>query len=202
MTTKEIGPPVVSEKLHENLARIEGLSARLVAAMAQKKMIRPSLQAPGPEFVGKALGAYWPEMMTNPAKVWEQQIDFWGKTLKHAVEAQQALPDGDTTLVPEDHAPNDRRFSNPLWQTHPYFNFLKQQYLIAADAIEKGVDAAGGDRRRRQAAVGYFTQQIIDMMAPTNFLATNPEALEKAIETEGQSLIDGLENMVPRSRGA
>ena len=41
----------------------------------------------------------------------------------------------------------------------------------------------------------YFTDQVIDMMAPTNFLGTNPEALEKA-ETQGQSLIDGLENPI------
>ena len=196
MTTKEIGPPVVSEKLQENLVKIEGLTARLVAAMAQKKMIRPSLQAPGPEFVGKALGAYWQEMMTNPAKVWEQQVEFWGKTLQHAVEAQQALLDGDTTLVPEDHSPNDRRFSNPLWQTHPYFNYLKQQYFISADAIQKGVDQLEGIDDADKQRLGYFTKQIIDMLAPTNFLATNPDALEKAIETEGQSLIDGLENMI------
>ncbi len=42
----------------------------------------------------------------------------------------------------------------------------------------------------------YFAKQIIDMMAPTNFLATNPDALEKAVETEGQSLVQGLENLI------
>jgi polyhydroxyalkanoate synthase len=42
----------------------------------------------------------------------------------------------------------------------------------------------------------YFSSQIIDMMSPTNFLATNPDALEKAVATEGQSLIDGLENLI------
>ena len=42
----------------------------------------------------------------------------------------------------------------------------------------------------------YFTDQVIDMMAPTNFLGTNPEALEKALQTQGQSLINGLENLI------
>jgi polyhydroxyalkanoate synthase len=195
MTTKDIDAPVVSERLQENLARIEALTARLAIALSGKKNIRPSLQGPGPEFYGTAMGAFWAELMKNPAKVWESQLEYWANTLTHAVEAQQALLDGEP-LVPDDDTPTDKRFSNPLWQTHPWFNYLKQQYFIAADAIEKGVEQLEGiddaDRQRMR----YFTRQIVDMIAPTNFLATNPDALEKAIETEGQSLIDGLENMI------
>ena len=90
----------------------------------------------------------------------------------------------------------DRRFSNPMWQSNPYFNFIKQQYQTNADAIRQSVsevvELEGTDKQR----LSYFADQIVDMMAPTNFLATNPDALEKAVETEGQSLIDGLENLV------
>ena len=49
-----------------------------------------------------------------------------------------------------------------------------------------------GDRKRLE----YFSQQIIDLLAPTNFLATNPDALERAVETDGESLVNGLENLV------
>ena len=92
--------------------------------------------------------------------------------------------------------PKDRRFSNPLWETHPFFNYLKQQYLLNAEAITTAVgdmetlDPA--DRKR----VEYFTRQIVDMFSPTNFLGTNPDALEKAVETDGESLVQGLENLV------
>ncbi len=48
------------------------------------------------------------------------------------------------------------------------------------------------DRKR----VEYFSKQIVDMFSPTNFLGTNPEALSKAVETDGQSLVQGLENLV------
>jgi polyhydroxyalkanoate synthase len=51
-----------------------------------------------------------------------------------------------------------------------------------------------GERDRKR--LEYFSKQIVDMLAPTNFLATNPDALEKAIATDGQSLVDGLENLV------
>jgi polyhydroxyalkanoate synthase len=60
------------------------------------------------------------------------------------------------------------------------------------EAVESLENLDDRDRRR----VTYFTQQIIDLMSPTNFLATNPDALEHAIQTEGQSLVDGLENMI------
>ena len=195
MTTNIIASPAVSEKLQENLARIEVLSTRLAQAMAQKKPIRPSLQGPAPDMWAKAAGAYFGEAMANPEKVWAAQVDYWSKAFQNALEAQESLLAGGEVEAADD-TPNDPRFKNPLWQTNPYFRALKKQYFTAADAIEKGLDELEGvdpaDRRRLE----YFTRQIVDMMAPTNFLASNPDALEKAIETEGQSLIDGLENMI------
>ncbi len=194
MATDEIKPAADREKLEQNLKRIEDLSQRFTAALSKKQPTRPSLQGPGQEFYAKAMNAYWTEMMNSPGKMLENQVEFWGKTLKHAVEAQHALVSGGD--VPEDDTPPDPRFRNPLWETHPYFNYLKQQYLITAQAMDEAVDdlegIEDGDRNR----VRYFTRQMIDLMAPTNFLATNPDALEKAVATEGQSLVDGLENMI------
>ncbi|MAM60947.1 class I poly(R)-hydroxyalkanoic acid synthase [Maritimibacter sp. UBA3975] len=194
MATDEVNSKESSEKLTENLGRIEELSERFAAALAKKQPIRPSLQGPGQDFYMKTMGAYWSEMMENPGKMLENQVEYWGRTLRHAVEAQQAMLTQGTT--PEDHTPKDPRFRNPLWDTHPYFNYLKQQYLITSEAMNEAVEGLEGlddsDRRR----VTFFTQQIVDLMSPTNFLATNPDALERAVETEGQSLVDGLENMI------
>ncbi|WP_226553044.1 PHA/PHB synthase family protein [Celeribacter naphthalenivorans] len=183
------------DKLNENIVKIEELSARLVAALAQKKPIPPALQGPSQELFLKAASAYMAEMMNNPARVIEHQVSHWGKTLKHYVEAQQRLSHGDLT-PPSDETPKDRRFQNPLWQSNPYFNFLKQQYMMNAEAMENAVtDLEGLDARDRR-RVDYFTRQIIDMMSPTNFLATNPDALQHALETDGESLVKGLENLV------
>jgi polyhydroxyalkanoate synthase len=183
------------EKLQENIVKIEELSARLVAALAEKKPVPPALQGPSQELFLKAASAYMAEMMNNPARVIEHQVSHWGKTLKHYVEAQHRLSHGDLT-PPPDETPKDRRFQNPLWETNPYFNFLKQQYLLNAEAIETAVsDMEGLDERERK-RIDYFTRQIVDMMSPTNFLATNPDALQQAVETDGESLVKGLENLV------
>ena len=90
----------------------------------------------------------------------------------------------------------DPRFSNPMWQSHPYFSFVKDQYLQNAAALRSAAHSMDGLAPVEQKRLSFFTDQIIDMMAPTNFLGTNPDALERAIETDGQSLIDGLENLI------
>jgi len=195
MTTSEYddGPKV--EALKENLARIDELTQRLVSALAQRDTPKPELQAPDHSLFLKASAAYWAEAMNNPSKILEHQIGYWGKTLKHYVEAQEALRTG-KLAAPEDHTPDDRRFSNPLWKTHPYFNFVKQQYLMASEAVAEAVQALDTVDARDKKRIEYFTQQIVDMMSPTNFLATNPDALARAVETEGESLVKGLENLV------
>ena len=195
MTTDDDGHTPDTAKLAENLEKIEGLTQRLVQALGQKRTPNPSLEGPGQELFTKAMAAYWAEAMSNPAKILEQQIAFWGKSLKHYVEAGQVLAKGKID-VPTDPTPKDRRFQNPLWETHPWFNFIKQQYLMNVEAMESAVKSMdkldAGERKRLE----YFTRQIMDMMAPTNFLATNPDALEKAVATDGASLVKGLENLV------
>jgi polyhydroxyalkanoate synthase len=183
------------QKLNANLAKIEELSSRFVSAMSQKRSIPSSLQGPSQDLFTAATAAYMAEMVANPAKILEHQIGYWGKTLKHYVAAQQELAAG-RVVPPEDPTPKDRRFSNELWETHPYFNFLKQQYLMNSQAVMSGLEDLEGLDEEEQKRLRYFGQQIVDMMSPTNFLGTNPEALSRAVETEGESLVQGLENLV------
>ena len=182
-------------RLTANLAQVEALSTRLMTAMAAKKPTDQGVQGPGQDVYLKAAAAYLAGMMQNPAKVLEHQIGYWGKTLKHYVEAQQMLARGEFK-APVDDSPKDRRFANPLWDTHPAFNYLKQQYLFNAEAVQTAVQDMETLDPLDHARVAYFTKQIVDMLAPTNFLATNPDALEHAVATDGASLVQGLENLV------
>lgn len=183
------------EKLAKNMARVEELSKRLADVMAQKVPHNPALDGPNQELYARAATAYWSQIMQNPAKLLEQQIAFWGKSVLNFAEAQQALtapPEGGEAQDND----RDRRFANPLWDNNPYFHFVKQQYLTNAETIRNAVQEAVELEETDKKRLAYFADQIIEMMAPTNFLPTNPDALERAVETEGQSLIDGLENLV------
>lgn len=203
MTTSEEdagGLPNVSvARLSENLTKVEALSKRLMDVMSHRTTHNSALDSPDKELFTKAATSYWTQAVANPSKLMEQQLGYWGKAVAHFAEAQQALtaqvhdgPEKPTTPPPV----KDRRFANPLWESNPYFCFVKKQYLMNAQAIAQAVEEVSDMSAMEKQRLGYFSQQIVDMMAPTNFLATNPDALEKAVETEGQSLVDGLENLV------
>ncbi len=189
-------------RMQENLQRIEALSQRLIAAMARRDPAKPQLSGPDQALFAKAATSYWQEMLANPAKLMEQQVAYWGKSLSHYAEASAAMAQGaamgldDAADEGETPPPSDPRFSNPLWHKHPYFRLIRQQYETNAQAILASVgevdDMSEKDKRRLR----HFAQQIVDMMSPSNFLGTNPDALERALETEGESLVKGLENLV------
>ncbi|WP_170372204.1 PHA/PHB synthase family protein [Ruegeria arenilitoris] len=198
MTTSEGHMPDLSdehvERLKENMLKVEDLSKRLIEVMASKKAHTPALDGPNQELFAKAATAYWAEALQNPAKLLEQQLEYWGKSVLNFAAAQQALLAGEGEA---DEAPTkDKRFSNPLWDTNPYFRLVRQQYLTNAEAIANAVESVEDLDAKDKRRLKYFSQQIVDMMSPTNFLPTNPDALQKAIETDGQSLIQGLENLV------
>lgn len=195
MTTKETEKPIDLDRLNRNLVKIEELSQRLIAALSKKKPRHPGLEGPGQDLYVKAASAYLTELMSNPTKIFEHQVGYWSKALRNYIEAQQSLALGKTDHA-EDDGPNDRRFSDPLWDANPFFHFVKDQYLLSSQAIRDAVEDLEGLDEKDKQRVRYFTQQIVDMMSPTNFLGTNPEALARAVETEGQSLVDGLENLV------
>lgn len=195
MTTKDNAAGANLDRLNDNLARVEQLSNRLAEVMTQRKPLRKELSGPDDSLFADAAGAYMQAMTQNPNKVFEHQLQFWTKSVTHLFDAQNMLLQGQVEAV-EDDTPTDRRFSNPLWQTNPYFNFIKKQYMRNADAIRQAVTDADGVEGKDKQRLEYFSQQIIDMMSPTNFLGLNPDVLEKAIETDGESLVKGLENLI------
>lgn len=195
MTTKEDMKGEDLAALEANLAKVEDLSQRFMTALSKRNPANAQLNGPDQDVFVQAATSYWSSMMQDPAKLFENQLEFWGNSVKHYLEASQALAKGKLE-APEDHTPTDRRFSNPLWQTHPYFNYVKQQYMMNATAMRQAVANVEGLSQTDRTRLDYFAQQIIDMMSPTNFLGTNPDALERAVETEGASLVKGLENLV------
>ena len=183
------------ERLNQNVVKMDELSKRLVAAMGKKRKADPGLQAPGNDVYLKAAAGYMAEMMSNPSKVIESQVSYWTKSLKHYADTQEALTSGNLE-APKDKGPVDRRFQGEMWESHPYFNFLKQQYLFSSEAITEAMTDLDGLDKKDQDRVSFFTRQIVDLFSPANFLATNPEALTRAMETDGASLVQGLENLV------
>jgi polyhydroxyalkanoate synthase len=90
---------------------------------------------------------------------------------------------------------SDRRFSAPEWSANPMSAFSAASYLLNAEFLLAMADAVEGAPRERQ-KIQFAVQQMVDAMSPANFLATNPEAQQKLIDTKGESLGKGLANML------
>ena len=90
----------------------------------------------------------------------------------------------------------DERFQDKLWEKNPWFDTLKESYLLYTrwleDAIYDTPDME--DKEKRKAA--FWARQMLNAMAPTNFFWTNPKAIIRSMETNGTSLIEGWKNFL------
>src|SRR5439155_27241543 len=88
-----------------------------------------------------------------------------------------------------------RRFKDDAWQETPFYDLLKQSYLLASTQLHELVDHAHVDDRTRL-QLRFHARQFIDAMSPSNFPATNPEVIRKAIEYRAASLSAGIQNLI------
>ncbi len=132
-------------------------------------------------------------LWSNPAQLIETQHKLFAEwTQLWTGAAARALgQEGGTDLAPEK---GDRRFNDPAWQ-HPFFDQLKQAYLLTVRQsmdLVANTDLDPATRTR----VDFFTRQLLNAISPTNFAFSNPEAIQKAIESGGVSMVGGLANML------
>src|ERR1700682_1373374 len=92
-------------------------------------------------------------------------------------------------------AKSDRRFKDASWRAQPYYDLLKQTYLRGSRHLHEFVNMAQVDDRTKL-QLRFYARQYIDAMSPSNFPATNPEVIRKAIETRSASLTDGMKNLI------
>jgi poly[(R)-3-hydroxyalkanoate] polymerase subunit PhaC len=89
----------------------------------------------------------------------------------------------------------DRRFNSTEWRENALYSILKQCYLLNARYCTDFVEALDLDEKEKQ-RLRFFTRQFVEAMSPTNFVATNPDVIKLATDTEGQSLKAGLDNLM------
>lgn len=93
-------------------------------------------------------------------------------------------------------ARKDRRFSDPAWSTHPYYDFIRQSYLLISDYLLRMSDTVDGLDAKQKETLRFATTSMIDAMAPSNFALTNPTVVSRTIETNGENLVQGMKHML------
>jgi polyhydroxyalkanoate synthase len=110
----------------------------------------------------------------------------------HLARRAMGLPSEDVVRVNRE----DARFADPAWTEHAGWDVIKETYLAITHRLEDMLYETPGlsDKERRRAA--FWLREWLNAMAPTNFLATNPVAQRKLLETKGQSLVQGVQNLL------
>ncbi len=191
--TTEISKP---DDILETGGRLLGLTQRAIAATAQLQNLAVR-KATGSEFslmdaatLSRAYGSFWAEVMTDPTTLFEAQMKA-GKGFLDAWTSMLTPPAEDT--LPK--KTGDRRFSDPNWEKDPVAKTYRDVFLAFEDATNDlldGLDSGSKDHMR----VAFYTRQMMSALSPSNYLATNAAARKKLMDTSGESLLDGLENLL------
>jgi polyhydroxyalkanoate synthase subunit PhaC len=161
-----------------------------VAAIAPETSQFGSLDLAG---FGAALMTVAGRALSNPYELAAALTQFWRSAgMIGPAAIARWLGSAADPPVP---APADRRFADPAWEGNPFF-FALRQYYLAADRLVAGLLAAGEGDQLADAKARLATGFVLDALAPTNFLLTNPAAIKKAFDTGGASAIVGARNLV------
>ena len=87
----------------------------------------------------------------------------------------------------------DRRFDGTEWESPP-FNLLAQAFLLGQQWWHNASTGVRGVAKSHEAVVEFSVRQMLDVLAPSNFAATNPEVLQKAFQSGGANFVSGWQN--------
>ena len=179
------------DELKKNLEKVDVLTKRLVFIIASKSK-KQQITQPNQDLYYKAAAKYFSEILSNPSKLIENQVKYYKSSLETWSDVQRYFLKQENNNSQK----NDKRFRSVTWEENPYFKMIKQQYLTSSDIIQETITGIEGLSHPEQKQITFFTKQMLEFFSPTNFLMTNPDALQEAMETKGQSLVNGLENLV------
>ncbi|MFN3075400.1 MAG: PHA/PHB synthase family protein [Alphaproteobacteria bacterium] len=181
-------------ELSKAMASIAGRSQRIVADFLQRQA-DGSKHGADPLKIGTAFMEMTAKLLADPKKLvdahmslWQDYLSLWQNT------ARKLLGEDPPPVIEADKA--DKRFKDEAWEKNEVFDFIKQSYLLSARWIQSIVTDVDGLDDRTAKKVDFYTRQFVDAMAPTNFVMTNPEVLRATIESGGENLVRGLNNVL------
>lgn len=179
------------------MADIGTRAQRLVGEWLQRQSANPGPDSPvfDPLNIGSAFMEMAARLAANPARLIEAQMGFWQDyTTLWQHSARRMMGIETSPVVPPD--PRDKRFADEGWKTSEVFDFIRQSYLLSARFVQDVVTRVDGLDAKTAQKVDFYSRQFIDAMSPSNFALTNPQVLRKTVETGGENLLRGLNNLL------
>ncbi len=171
-------------------------SQRIAWQVVSEHLQHPNSYTPDPFNLASAYSKLVSGLLSDPTSLLESQIAFyrdsialWQNTVKRLLGADRLEP----VIQPK---AGDNRFRDEQWSDHFLFDHIKQTYLLAARLIESAVDKTNGMDRNEAEKLQFFTRQLIDALAPSNFATTNPKVVRETIQSLGKNLLRGMNNLL------
>lgn len=152
---------------------------------------------------GKFLQDRMPSDATRSMEALAPQIDKMQPLVNELMEAYKALWDqmlhqqqGEAAPPAVPQAAKDKRFSSVAWSSSPVYDYMRQAYVLNSTFLNKLAETLPTENSKEAARLRFLTGQFVDALSPSNFAATNPEVIQKALETDGQSITEGINNLL------
>jgi len=198
MTSKQKTPVETPPLDAAAMAQLYAGIAEKSSALLSQYMARGSdgLPAVNDEMgIAKAFFAAWQQMLADPLRIADMQIKLWQDYTALWQQSMLKMLGQDATSVAQPDQ-SDRRFRHEDWENNFLFDYVKQSYLIAARHLHQSLGGVAGLDEQTAKKVDFYTRQYIDALAPSNFMLTNPEVLRETVNSGGQNLVKGLNNLL------
>jgi polyhydroxyalkanoate synthase len=182
-------------ELRQSFTRLAERGQKLVAEFLDRQTTAKEGASPDPFNIGGAFFEMTARMLADPARLMQAQLQLWQDYMTLVSTATRRFL-GEPTEPAVAPAKDDKRFRDPAWQEGAIFDFIKQSYLLSARWIQSLVRNVEGMDEKTAQKVDFYTRQFVDAVAPSNFVMTNPEVLRTTLETGGENLVKGLENLL------
>jgi polyhydroxyalkanoate synthase len=170
-------------------------SSKILGDFAQKQAQSLSSAVRDEMGIAKAFMDLYARMAEDPAALASLSVNLWIDYARLWQSSWMKMMGIESQPVAEP-AKGDSRFKDADWTGNFLFDYFKQSYLIAARHIQHAVSEVQGLPEESEKKVAFFTRQYVDALSPSNFLMTNPQVLRETLNSGGQNLVRGLNNLL------
>ena len=174
-----LGMPTLEELQH--WTGVIGRAQQLILEHLAHQAVHPTLPSKMPDFaklfMPLSFGFDTQALLAAQTNFWKDSLSLWQRFLD--------------PVVPSLGAP-----ASNSWRDHPVFDLIRQAYEVVSTHTLRSVEAVEGLNPKQQEQLRFATRSFLEAMAPSNFTLTNPEVLARIVETRGESLVKGLENLL------
>ncbi len=192
--TNPTSPPVRDAVAIANqLQTIAGQSQRLMQGFLSRQRAGGQIGMGDASTLGGAFLDLMTKIMSDPTALANAQIDLFNDSMtvwRRAAERMFLIRESDAEPA------RDKRFKHPDWTENAMFSFIRESYVVVAKSLLSSVRDVKGLDPANARKVDFYTRQFVDAISPSNFIATNPEVLTTTLQTGGQNLLRGVENLL------